>query len=72
MMMQLMLAVIFNTLLNKVQWLNPCRSLHITPSSEYLLRSNRTGFLVVNVKKVHAQTGYRVTAKFMRPRSRIF
>lgn len=74
MMMHLTSAAIFKTLLNKVQWLNPGRSLQITASSEYLLRSNRTGFLLVNVnvQKVHAQTGYGVTAKFMRPRNRIF
>lgn len=53
MMMHLILAVIFTTLLNNVQWLNPVRGLQIISSSEYLLRSNRTGFLLVNVKKVN-------------------
>lgn len=55
-MMHLVLAVFFTTLLNKVQWLNPGRSLQIIPSSEYLLRSNRTGLLLVNVKNVNIQS----------------
>lgn len=61
MMMHLMPVVIFTTLLNKVQWLNPVRSLPIIPSSEYLLRSNRAGFLLVNVKKVNTQNIFHLT-----------